>query len=203
MHQRRLVNVFHNHLLHHKTECSYRLISGLTQSDFITKTCVYLYFSARARAKALRNLSIETWASGVKSLGNIAARTTRMLWDRIYEKHRKQIRLPWLYESTRESELTKDEFRCTYLEIGGVNTQLESVKLAEVQEPRGKVLDFADSLSNAAHHGLPVLPHWGRAGAQVFPVREIGFGLGVDHQHPRQRHSELNGRYMLEESIMT
>ncbi len=60
------------------------------------------------------------------------------------------------------------------------------MKLAEVQEPSGKVIDFADGLSNATHHGLPVLPHRGRAGAQVFPVREIGFGLGVDHQHPRQ-----------------
>lgn len=47
---------------------------------------VYRYFSDRARAKAARNLSIATWTSGVKSLGNMMARTTRMLWDRICEQ---------------------------------------------------------------------------------------------------------------------
>lgn len=117
-------------------------------------------------------------------MGNIVARTTRMLWDRIYGKKKQKVAVTRRVKT--EAELTKGEFRCVYLEIGGVNTQLESMKLAEVQEPRGKVIDFADSLSDAAHHSLPVLPHWGRAGAQVFPVREIGFGLGVDHQHPRQ-----------------
>lgn len=49
----------------------------------------HLYFSDRARDKAERNLSIATWASGVKSVGNRVARTTSMLWDRIYGKTQK------------------------------------------------------------------------------------------------------------------
>lgn len=81
-----------------------------------------------------------------------------------------------------------------YLEIGGINSQLESMKLAEVQKSRSKVIDFADSLTNATHHSLPVLPHWSRAGTEVFPVREIGFGLWVDRQHPIGRHVALNSR---------
>lgn len=47
---------------------------------------VYRYFSDRARATAARNLSIDTWTSGVKSLGNMVAMTTRRLWERICER---------------------------------------------------------------------------------------------------------------------
>lgn len=47
---------------------------------------VYLYFSDRARAKAARNLSRDTWASGVKSPGNLTDMTTRMQWASICEK---------------------------------------------------------------------------------------------------------------------
>lgn len=75
------------------------------------------------------------------------------------------------------------------------------MKLTEVQKSISKVVDFADSLANASHHSLPVLPHWGRAGAQVFPVREIGFGLWVDRQHPIGKHIELNSRYTSEENF--
>lgn len=41
---------------------------------------VYRYFSARARARAARNLSMATWTSGVKSVGNMMAMTTWMQW---------------------------------------------------------------------------------------------------------------------------
>lgn len=46
---------------------------------------VYRYFSARARARADRNLSMDTWTWGVKSSGNMLAMTTMMQWDRICE----------------------------------------------------------------------------------------------------------------------
>ncbi len=127
--------MFYSHLLLHKSECLYRHASGLTQSDFITNTCVYLYFSARARAKAPRNLSIDTWASGVKSLGNLAARTTRMLWDRIYEKQRKQISWAWLYECERESELTKDEFVALTLKFAGSTRSVKAWSSLRFRSP--------------------------------------------------------------------
>ena len=57
---------------------------------------VYLYFSARARATAARNLSIDTWTSGVKSSGNMMAMTTRMLWERICE-NKYQTHVTWMW----------------------------------------------------------------------------------------------------------
>lgn len=43
---------------------------------------VYRYFSARAVARAARNLSMATWTSGENSVGNMMAVTTRMQWER-------------------------------------------------------------------------------------------------------------------------
>lgn len=175
----------------------YRHLSGLTRPDLNTTMRAHLYFSAKARAKAERNLSIETWASGVKSAGNRMARTTRMLWAKIYGKTQKTNS----GEMGQNPGWIKTKFHCAHLEIGGINSQLESMKLAEVQKSSSKVVDFGNSLTNASHHSLPVLLHWSRAGAQVLPVREIGFGLWVDRQHPIGRHSELNPRDTSEESV--
>lgn len=51
----------------------------------------YRYFSAKAIAKAERNLSTDTWTSGVNSFGNIVANTTRMQCDRIWGEEWREI----------------------------------------------------------------------------------------------------------------
>lgn len=60
--------------------------SKLVLQSAASSPAVYRYFSARARAREARNLSMDTWTSGVKSLGNMMAMTTSMLWERICEK---------------------------------------------------------------------------------------------------------------------
>lgn len=71
-----------------------------------------------------------------------------------------------------------------YLEVSGVHTQSEGMQLTEAQETCRQIVDLLHSISNSTHHGLSVLPHRGRAGAQILPVGEVSLGLRVHHQHP-------------------
>lgn len=161
---------------------------------------VYRYFSDRARATAARNLSIDTWTSGVKSLGNMVAMTTRRLWERICERraitHMLHIwRLLnmhtgglWplhglrLRKTLHHSSVSQNE--SLHLEVGRVHTQSEGVQLTEVQETSFQVVDLGHSVSNSSHHSPAVLLHIGRGGAPVLPVGEVSLGLRVNSQHP-------------------
>ena len=78
---------------------------------------VYLYFSARARATAARNLSIDTWTSGVKASGNVMAMTTRMLWERICE-NKYHTHVTWMWILTPNPLLCVVRSGSTTLHVG-------------------------------------------------------------------------------------
>ena len=70
-----------------------------------------------------------------------------------------------------------------HLEVLWIYPQSEGMQLTEVQETRSQIVDLGHSISNSTHHSDSVLLHWGRVGAQVIPVGEVGLGLRVDDQH--------------------
>lgn len=72
----------------------------------------------------------------------------------------------------------------SHLEVGRVDSQLEGVQLAELQQAGGNVVDLGHSQSDSTHHLLSVGLHGARAGTQVWPVGEVGLGLRIDGEHP-------------------
>lgn len=87
-------------------------------------------------------------------------------------------------KNTTKSGPLSEFIVCQYLEVSRVHSQSEGVQLTEAEKTTGEIINFADSISNCSHHGCSVLPHRGRAGAQVLPVGEISLGLRVHCQHP-------------------
>lgn len=76
------------------------------------------------------------------------------------------------------------------LEVSRVNAQLEGVQIAETTHSPHEVVHQSDSITNCTHDDASMLLDWGRAGAQVSPVGEVGLSLGVSSQHPAKEGTE-------------
>lgn len=76
------------------------------------------------------------------------------------------------------------------LEVSRVNAQLEGVQIAETTHSPHEVVHQSDSITNCTHDDGSMLLDWGRAGAQVSPVGEVGLSLGVSSQHPAKEGTE-------------
>lgn len=71
-----------------------------------------------------------------------------------------------------------------YLEVGRVNPQLEGVQLAELQQAGGQVVDLGHGQTDPTHDLLAVLLHGLGTSLRVWPVGEVGLGLGIHKKHP-------------------
>ena len=67
---------------------------------------IYRYFSAKANPKAAKNLSMDTWTSGVNSAGNMMANSTSRQWDRSWEKKESNIEMLLLLLLPNYTEIT-------------------------------------------------------------------------------------------------
>lgn len=74
-----------------------------------------------------------------------------------------------------------------YPEVDRVHTQGEGVQLAQVEQARLQIVDLGHRVSNGVHDGDSVLLGGGGGGALVLPVSEVGLGLRVHIQHPREK----------------